>query len=79
MIATWPNTICFDVYQEPRQQNFFKSIEYFYQRLGVPMLGNPEDFMSDKSMFYDTSYHLHDLGVNHRTKQLIDLIQPYLP
>ncbi|NEO92592.1 MAG: hypothetical protein F6K56_21070 [Moorea sp. SIO3G5] len=79
VIATWPNTIWFDVYQEPRKQDFFKSIENFYQRRSVPILGKPEDFMYDKSMFYDTSYHLHDLGVNHRTKQLIDLIQPYLP
>ncbi|NEO00101.1 MAG: hypothetical protein F6K50_32935 [Moorea sp. SIO3I7] len=79
MIATWPNTIWFDVYQEPRQQYFFKSIEHFYQRLGVTILGKAEDFMYDKSMFYDTSYHLHDLGVNHRTQQLIDLIKPYLP
>ncbi len=79
VIATWPNTIWFDVYKEPREQEFFQSIEQLYQRLGVPVIGKPEDFMYDKSMFYDTSYHLHDLGVNLRTKQLIDLIQPYLP
>ncbi|NET83883.1 MAG: hypothetical protein F6J94_18735 [Moorea sp. SIO1F2] len=79
VIATWPNTVWFDVYQEPKQQEFFKSIEYFYKRHGVLILGKPEDFMYDKSMFYDTDYHLHDLGVNQRTKQLIDLIKPYLP
>ncbi len=79
VIATWPNTIYFEVYKEPRQQEFFQSIEKFYQSQGVFILGKPEDFMYDKSMFYDSIYHLHDLGTNQRTKELIDLIKPYLP
>ncbi|MEB3826133.1 hypothetical protein [Phormidium sp. CCY1219] len=78
VIATWPNTIGFDVYQEAKSQEYFQSIKDFYQEIGVPVLGEPEDFMYDKSMFYDTSYHLHDRGTRHRTRQTIDLLLPYL-
>ncbi|MGD1912694.1 MAG: hypothetical protein ACFB2X_18140 [Rivularia sp. (in: cyanobacteria)] len=78
VIATWPNTIWFDVYQEQKQQHFFQSIKYFYEELSIPVLGEAEDFMYDKSMFYDTRYHLNDVGVRQRTQQLLDLLNPYL-
>jgi len=78
VIAVWPNTIWFDVYREPRQQEFYQSIEDFYQRIGVKLLGKPEDFMYDKSMFYDSNDHMHDRGVRLRTKHLIELLKPEL-
>jgi len=78
VIATWPNTISFEVYKESRYQEFFQSIEDFYKNLSVPLLGKPIDFMYDKSMFYDSVYHLNDRGVSHRTRQLIDLLRPYI-
>lgn len=78
IIATWPNTVWFEEYSEPETQLYFQSIKDFYQSLNVPVLGEPRDFMYDKSMFYDTEYHLHDRGVRLRTQQLIQLLQPYL-
>jgi len=78
VITTWPNTVWFDVYKQPEQQDFFQSIKDFYQDLEIPVLGKAEDFMYDKSMFYDTRYHLNDVGVRQRTQQLIDLLEPYL-
>jgi hypothetical protein len=79
VIATWPNTMKFEIYKEFRQQEFFRSIENFYKSIGVPLLGKPEDFMYNKSMLYDAPYHLNDRGVRQRTRQLIDLLRPYLP
>jgi hypothetical protein len=78
VIATWSNTINFPIYQEQEQQEFFQSIEDFYKRMKVPILSNPTNAMYDKSMFYDTMYHLHDRGRRYRTRQLIDLLRPYL-
>lgn len=78
VIATWPNTLWFEAYQEQEVKKFFQSINDFYQNIKVPLLGNYRDFMYDKSRFYDTSYHLNDKGVHYRTKQLIDLLQPFL-
>ncbi|MCT7984126.1 hypothetical protein NG796_12550 [Laspinema sp. A4] len=78
VLATWPNTVKFDVYQQPQQQAYFQSIKDFYHEIGVPILGEPKDFMYEKSMFYDTIYHLHDRGVSQRTRQTLDLLLPYL-
>ncbi|AFY85091.1 hypothetical protein [Oscillatoria acuminata] len=78
VLATWPNTVKFEVYQEPAQQEYFQSIKDFYHEISVPVLGEPEDFMYEKSMFYDTIYHLHDRGVRQRTRQTLDLLLPYL-
>ncbi|MEB3219529.1 MAG: hypothetical protein VKN72_25290 [Nostocales cyanobacterium 94392] len=78
LLATWPNTTYFDIYKQEKQQSFLKSITNFYETNNVPVIGKPEDFMYDKSMFYDSNYHLHDRGVKIRTLQLIELIKPYL-
>ncbi len=77
VFATWPSTVWFDVYQDTRQDEF-NSIREFYDSINVPVLGNPEDFMYDKSMFFDSIYHLNDLGVKETTQKLIKLLNPYL-
>lgn len=77
VLATWPNTIWFEIYKQTRTDEFNK-IREFYKSINVDVLGNPEDSMYDKSMFYDSIYHLHDRGVKVRTKQLIKLLRPYL-
>lgn len=78
VLASWPNTTYFEIYQQEQQQRFFNSIKKFYENNNVPVIGTAEDFMYDNSMFYDSNYHLHDRGVKIRTLQLIELIQPYL-
>lgn len=78
VLATWPNTVWFETYQQPEYQAFFQSIEDFYRSLDIPVLGQPEEAMYDKSMFYDTIYHPHDRGKRQRTKELIELLRPYL-
>jgi hypothetical protein len=78
VIATWPNTLWFEVYRGRSQQDYFQSIKDLYASMEIPIIGNPEDFMYDKSMFFDTIYHLNNRGVYYRTKQLIELLQPYL-
>ena len=78
VLATWPNTVWFENYKQPQSQAFFQSIEDFYTSLGVPVLGQPEQAMYDKSMFYDSIYHPHDRGKRQRTEVLINLLRPYL-
>lgn len=78
VLATWPNTIWFDAYRGQSQQAFFQSIKQFYKKLEIPLLGKPEDFMYENSLFYDTSYHLNAQGVKQRTQQIIKLLEPYL-
>ena len=78
LLVTWSGTIWFESYREKEKQEYFKSLEYFYHQQGVAILGKPIDFMYNKSMFYDTSYHLNEQGVKQRTHKLISLLRPYL-
>ena len=78
VLATWPNTIWFDEYAQPDNQALFKDIESLYSRLEVPMLGEFSDFMFERSMFYDTGYHLHDRGVEVRTQLLAQHLEPFI-
>lgn len=78
VMATWPSTVNFKAYEKSGSKAFFQNIESFYQNQGVPVLGKAEDFLYDKSLFFNSVYHLNDLGRNERTKQIIKLIQPYL-
>lgn len=78
VLATWPNTLYFEKYDTAASQSFFNRIKEFYKSIEVPMLGNPKDFMYDKSLFYDAAYHLNTKGVRKRTQQLLDLLEPYL-
>lgn len=78
LIVTWPNTLWFDIYQQPSKQEFFQSLENFYKVNRVPVLGKPKDFMYEPSLFSDTVYHMNEQGVRQRTMQIINLLKPYL-
>ena len=78
VIASWPSIIDFEEYNQKSTQVFLKSIEDFYQSIKVPVIGNPMNFMHNRSLFYDTGYHLNDRGTRQHTKKIIDLLQAYL-
>jgi hypothetical protein len=78
VLATWPNTIWFDAYESQKTEHFFKTIIQFYQNLGVPVLGLPQDFMYEKDLFYDSIYHLNNEGIEIRTQQTLTLLKRYL-
>ncbi|MCG5058934.1 MAG: hypothetical protein KA714_13325 [Limnoraphis sp. WC205] len=77
VLATWPNTIWFDAYNDPKTEQFFTSIIQFYQALNVPILGQPQDFMYDQSLFYDNNYHLNRQGIEIRTQKTIDFFKEF--
>ncbi len=74
-IATWPSTVYFEEYQQPGAQAFFESIKNLYQTLNVPILGTPEEFMYEKSLFFNSVYHLSDRGRTQRTRQIMDFFR----
>lgn len=78
VIATWPNVLRFPVYNQKPYQQLFQSIEDFYKRIDIPLLGTAEQFMFDREMMYDTVYHLNSRGVRRRTAILIRHLEPYL-
>ena len=74
-IATWPSTVNFEEYQQTGAQAFFESIKNLYQTLNVPILGTPEEFMYEKSLFFNSVYHLSDRGRTQRTLQIMDFFR----
>lgn len=74
LIAGFPSVVDMGAYRQRKTQAFLTALTTFYQKKQVPLLGEPEDFMYDKSNFFDTSYHLHDLARKLRTQQLIELL-----
>ena len=62
VIAGYPAFLDFPEYHQGPELAFFQSLDGYYNALGVPTLGKPSDFMFPKNMFFDTHYHLHDVG-----------------
>ncbi|AGY56714.1 hypothetical protein [Gloeobacter kilaueensis] len=78
VVATWPNTRRFALYQRADYRQFLGRIERFYRAQAVPVLGQPDEFMYELPLMYDSIYHLNDEGVRLRTSRLIALLHPYL-
>ena len=78
VIAGYPAAMNFPEYHVGNEANFFNSLNSFYHSLDVVTLGEPFDYMFPKSMFYDTPYHLHDVGAVAMTELLVTRLQPLL-
>jgi hypothetical protein len=71
VVATWPNTIYFPAY---RLTSGFSEITDFYKRLGIPVIGRPQDAMYPTDLFHDTQYHLNTTGISRRTSDMVAMI-----
>ena len=78
VIAGYPAFLDFPEYHTGAEKAFFESLGDYYHSLGVPTLGEPSDFMFPKSMFFDTHYHLHDLGAAVMTDIVKRRLEPFL-
>jgi len=72
--------ISFPAYPETH----FKEVEKFAEKIlvslmkkGVKVISYPEEYKLDNSRFYDTLYHLNQIGRYERTVKLIEDIQGY--
>ena len=77
VLATYPSYLCRDKAFHGADLERVREIEAFYARQGVPVLGSYEDFLYDADDFYDTIYHLNDVGKRKRTEQLLEYLRPY--
>lgn len=74
MFLSWGSTIDFPIYHTPRYDEYFSSLQSFFQNENIKMLGLPQDFLYPKEYFYDTNYHLNDKAMTIRTQKLIQLL-----
>ena len=79
VLATWPNVYRHPGFEESliAEQNI-ESIKAMWHRLGIHVVGEPEDAMFGKEYIYDDHYHLNTDGTKLRTKRLVAQILPFL-
>ena len=78
VLATYPNTVNFSAYHQSALQKLTDRLQKQYERLGIPTLGTPQDFLFPKEDFFDTIYHLNYEGAIKRTDILLKFLQPEL-
>jgi hypothetical protein len=66
-----PNYMYFDEYNGPLHGQFFMNIKSYLAGNDAPYIGDPYDYMFDKSYYFETVYHLDSLGVEKRTEQIV--------
>jgi hypothetical protein len=80
LIISWPPTIddSRTGAKSPSARPTILRIRCALEEIGIPILGDPEDFSFDREYFLDTKYHLNATGGRLRTKKLIHLLKPLL-
>lgn len=63
----------------PTAQATIKRITDFTNSLDLAFLGNPEEYVMDIELFYDTSHHTTAEGARLRTERLLPYLKPRLP
>jgi hypothetical protein len=76
--AGYPSLLYNEAYLSETARENIAVIEAFYASKNVPILGNFEDFLYPIEDMYDTRYHLNAEGREKRTRQLLQLLKPYL-
>ena len=72
VFATWPNT---RYYRQYANDAAFEQIRDFYRKLGVDVVGAPQDSMFANALMGDTIYHLNRTGIRIRTAKLVQALR----
>lgn len=68
----FPPTVYFKEYDSNEYKNYFGNLQRYFNENAIKMIGSPNYFFYDISLFYDTEYHLNQEGAVLNTKRLID-------
>ncbi len=68
-----PPTMMFDPYyrDDPKEKAFYEGLKAKVEALGVPFVGDPYAYMYERPLYFNTDYHLTDIGRMQWTKALI--------
>ncbi len=75
LYVSFPNTLYLREYEKIEYRMYFKRLQTFLAENNISTLGTPYDYFFDRSLFYDTEYHLNREGAILRTRRLIQLIK----
>lgn len=79
LLAAFPTFAYYPDFRTPLQSKFFNGLVPFYHEQGVPVLGNPYDFMYGTENFFDTEYHVVAEAAEKNTYRLIELLKSRYP
>jgi hypothetical protein len=77
VLASFPSLLRRSEYETPVAREVFRTVQEFYRAEGVPLVGTPGDFTYDRSLFFDSYYHLTDVGAARRTEDVWRRLAPY--
>jgi len=73
---TYANSLYFRDYESTEYQNYFRNLHNYFVENDLGIIGTPYDFFfEDRSLFYDTQYHLNQEGTTLRTRRLIQMMR----
>lgn len=72
VIAIPASHVYFDEYHDPEYARFLGNIMRYFAGSGVPYIGDPYNYMYEKSFYFGERYHLNSLGIQKRTDQLVE-------
>ena len=76
---TWPSLLENPNYQKYSQSSYLPSlIERKLISMDIKILGKHENSFYPEEYFFDTIYHMNEVGAAIRTQQLIHLLEPFL-
>lgn len=73
--AAFPPTIYYPGMDEKMIQHNSDQLVAGLKSVGIPTLGRPEDFRYEADFFYDTAWHMNDIGREKHTQYIIRLFQ----
>jgi hypothetical protein len=77
--AAYPSLFYDKAYLSETTRKKIAALEAFCASKNVPVLGKFEDFLYPIGDMYDSLYHLNAEGREKRTRQMVELLKPYMP
>jgi hypothetical protein len=78
ILVTYPAVLFHSSYYSPNALKMVKEVETFWNSRGISILGTYDEFIYGAEYIYDTAYHLNTLGMEIRTRKLIDYLRDFL-
>ncbi len=75
LFITFPNLIKEKAYSNKKYQAYFNHLLDYFKTNNIEVIGEPEDAMYPKELFFDSEYHLISKGSDFRTADFIQLLK----
>lgn len=57
---------------DPAERRFYEGLAEKVEKLGIPFVGNPYDYMYPREYYFNTDYHLNDTGRLLHTRRILE-------